>query len=154
MIPSSFVLLENLPLATNGKVDRNALPPPALVRPELETPFVPPRTPVDETLAAIWAEVLGLDRVGIYDKFLDIGGNSLLATQIISRVFNTFQVEVPLTLFFGAPTLAEMAALIAQHMGKNLSGRELESILDELESLTENDAQRLVNEGISQKQKH
>lgn len=153
MIPSFFVLLEKLPLATNGKVDRSALPLPALVRPELDTPFVPPRTRVDETLATIWAEVLGVDRVGIHDKFLELGGDSLMATQVISRVFNTFQVEVALALFFGAPTVAEMAALIAQHTGKNLSERELERILGELESLTENEAQRLANAGTSQEQK-
>jgi len=74
--------------------------------------------------------VLGLDRVGIHDKFLDIGGNSLLATQIISRVFNAFQVQVPLPLFFSAATVAEMTALFDQHAGENPTGRELERILD------------------------
>ena len=153
MIPSYFVQLHVLPLATNGKVDRSALPPPALVRPELDTPFVPPRNPIEETLAAIWADVLGLDRVGIHDKFLDIGGNSLLATQIISRVFNAFQVQVPLPLFFSAATVAEMTALFDQHAGENPTGRELERILDELDSLTENEAQRLVDEGMPQARK-
>lgn len=149
MIPSTFVLLDALPLATNGKVDRSALPPPALVRPELDTPFVSPRTPFEETVAAIWAEILGVDRVGIHDNFLDLGGDSLVAAQIISRAFNTFRLEVPLPLFFGAPTVAEMATLIAQHTGKNLTERELEGILDELESLTDKEAQRIVNEGLS-----
>jgi amino acid adenylation domain-containing protein len=154
MIPSSFVLLDSLPLTNAGKVDRSALPPPAQIRPELETPFAPPQNPTDATVAAIWAEVLGLDRVGIEDKFLDLGGNSLVAAQIISRVFNTFQVEVPLPLFFAAPTVAEMAALIDQHGGKNLTERDLARILDELDSLTESEAKRLIKERVSEEQKN
>src|SRR5205085_6382755 len=77
MVPSSFVLLEALPLTPNGKVDRLALPAPAQVRGEAEEPFVAPRTPIEEVLAGIWAEVLGLERVGVFDNFLEIGGHSL-----------------------------------------------------------------------------
>jgi acyl carrier protein len=153
MIPSTFVLLDALPLATNGKVDRSALPPPALVRPGLDTPFVSPQTPFEESVAAIWAEILGVDRVGIHDNFLDLGGDSLLATQIISRVYKTFQHQVPLPLFFGSATVAAMAALIAQYTEQNLTERELERVLDELESLTEREARRLVDEGLSKEPK-
>jgi amino acid adenylation domain-containing protein len=149
MIPSTFVVLDALPLAANGKVDRSALPLPALVRPELDTPFVSPRTPFEETVAEIWAETLGLDRVGINDNFVDLGGNSLVAARIISRVFNTFQVEVPLPLFFGAPTVADMAVVVEQYQGKKLGEKELENVIAELESLTEEEAQRLVSEGMS-----
>jgi acyl carrier protein len=152
MIPSTFVMLDALPLAPNGKVDRSALPLPVLgVRPELDTPFVSPRTPFEETIAEIWAETLGLDRVGIHDNFLELGGNSLVAARIISRVFNTFQVEVPLPLFFGAPTIADMEAVIFQYQGKKLGEKELENLVAELELLTDEEAQRLLSRGISKK---
>jgi hypothetical protein len=87
--------------------------------------------------------------VGIHDNFLDLGGNSLVAARIISRVFNTFRVEVPLSLFFGAPTVAEMAAVIEQYQDKMLGEKALENILAELESLTEEEAQRLLSQGVS-----
>jgi amino acid adenylation domain-containing protein len=145
MIPSNFVLLDALPLTPNGKVNRRALPLPALVRPELDTPFVSPRTAFEETVAAIWAETLGLDRVGIHDNFLDLGGNSLVAARIISRVFNTFRVQVPLPLFFGAPTVADMAAVITENQGKQLGEGELGLILAELELMSEEDVRTILS---------
>jgi hypothetical protein len=86
--------------------------------------------------------------VGIHDNFLDLGGNSLVAAQIISRVFNTFLVEVPLPLLFGASAVADMAAVIDQYQGNKLDGKELENVIAELESLTEEEAQRLVSEPV------
>ena len=86
MIPSAFVLLEALPLSPNGKVDRDALPPPDPASLAIETEYVPPRTPIEEMLASIWAEVLGLDRVGVHDNFFDLGGHSLQAVQLVSRL--------------------------------------------------------------------
>jgi len=112
MVPSAFVLLEALPLTPNGKVDRRALPAPDTTRPELESTFVAPRTPVEEVLAGIWAQVLALQQVSINDNFFDLGGHSLLATQLISRVGDTFRVELPLRCLFEAPTVAELAASI------------------------------------------
>jgi amino acid adenylation domain-containing protein len=114
--PSDFVLLESLPLTANGKVDRRALAriAPAAVREAAG--FVAPRGPVEEGLAAIWAEVLGADRVervGSRDDFFALGGHSLLATQVISRVRDAFGVELPLRALFEAPTLAALAARIA-----------------------------------------
>ncbi len=114
MIPSSFVFLQALPLTPNGKVNRRALPPPDLGRPELQNPFVAPRSPIEESLAKIWAQVLGLDRVGAHDNFFDLGGHSLLATQVISRVRETYQVELPVRSFFETPTVAQIAGLIQQ----------------------------------------
>ena len=86
MVPSAFVFLDLIPLTSNGKVDRKALPAPDQNRFDLEESFVAPRTPVEEMIAEIWAEVLKLDRVGIHDNFFDLGGHSLLATQVISRL--------------------------------------------------------------------
>ena len=112
MVPSAYVLLDSLPTLPNGKVDRQALPAPGTARPELEIPFAPPRTPLEESMVEIWQEVLGLDRVGIHDNFLELGGNSLLAGQVISRVIGIFRVELPLRSLFEAPTVADMAVAI------------------------------------------
>ena len=108
VIPAAFVILDNLPLTPTGKVDRRALPSPEL-RPELELTFVPPRTPIEQILASIWACVLGIEQVGVHDNFFELGGHSLLATQVISRVRDTMSVELPLRSLFEAPTIAEFA---------------------------------------------
>jgi acyl carrier protein len=109
MIPSAFVQLDELPLTPGGKVNRRALPAPDEGRPELETKFVAPRSAVERKLAEFCSEVLGLQSVGVEDDFFELGGHSLHATQIISRVRNSFQVELPMRLFFETPRLAALA---------------------------------------------
>ncbi|MGH7824893.1 MAG: non-ribosomal peptide synthetase [Candidatus Binatia bacterium] len=112
MLPAQFVVLYRLPLTPNGKVDRRALPAPDQSRPELKKSYAAPRTQVEETLAAIWAEVLRLERVGIYDNFFESGGHSLKVTQVISRVCDTFEVELPPGSLFDAPTVAGFAGRV------------------------------------------
>ena len=113
MIPASFVVLEALPLTANGKVDRRALPTPEADRSGLEEAFVAPRTPVEEALAGIFEEVLGLEeRGGIHDDFFELGGHSLLATRVVSRLRDAFQVELPLRRLFEDPTVAGTASRI------------------------------------------
>jgi amino acid adenylation domain-containing protein len=112
MIPAAFVLLDALPLTPNGKVDRRSLPAPDSTRPELENPFVAPRSPIEEALANIWSQVLGLERVGAHDNFFDLGGHSLLATQVISRVRDLYRIEISLRSFFETPTVAQIADAI------------------------------------------
>ena len=146
MIPSIFMFVEAFPLAPNGKVHRQALPAPTSTRPELDTPFSAPRTPLEKILGGIWAEVLSLDRVGIHDNFFDFGGHSLLATQIISRVLNTLHVEVPMRSMFESPTVAEMAVVIVQNQAKKAGPKDLARMLTELESLSVEEAQRLLAE--------
>jgi amino acid adenylation domain-containing protein len=123
MIPSAFVLLDALPLTPNGKLDRQALPAPDQNRPEPEESYIAPRTPVEEMLAEIWAEVLKLDKVGVHDNFFELGGHSLLATQVISRVRNTFLVEVGVRSLFEMPTVAHLAKAIEE--GKQRYGASL-----------------------------
>jgi amino acid adenylation domain-containing protein len=122
MVPAIFVFLETLPLMPNGKIDRRALPSPDRSRPELDKAFVAPRTPTEELLAEIWAQLLDIERVGIHDNFFDLGGHSLLATQVVSRIRETFQVEIPLRRLFEVPTVAGLAESIeaARLAGPNL----------------------------------
>lgn len=112
MVPSAFVLLETLPLTPNGKVDRRALPAPDDTRPELREAFVAPRTPIEEMVTGIWSQVLGIEQIGIHDDFFTLGGQSLLATQVTSRLRTALQVEVPLRTFFEASTVAQLAEII------------------------------------------
>ncbi|MDZ8032059.1 non-ribosomal peptide synthetase [Nostoc sp. DedSLP04] len=113
MVPSAFVLLESLPLTSNGKVDRRALPKPELDSTLLEK-FVAPRTPMEEMLAQIWAEVLKVEQVGIHDNFFELGGHSLLATQLLLRIRTSFKVELALRELFARATVAELAQSIGQ----------------------------------------
>jgi acyl carrier protein len=112
MVPTAFVMLDALPLTPNGKLDRKSLPKPDLRRLAVENAFVAPRTPNEEILAGIWANVLGRERVGIDDNFFELGGHSLLATQVISRIFDSFRVEVPLLRLFETPTIAGLTAAV------------------------------------------
>jgi amino acid adenylation domain-containing protein len=112
MVPSLFVLLSRLPRKPNGKLDRAALPEPGSARPHLESDYVAPATPVEEALAEIWQEVLGLDRVGANDRFFDLGGHSLLATQVLARLRETFDVDVPVRALFEQPSVAGLAAAL------------------------------------------
>jgi acyl carrier protein len=86
MVPSVFVMLDAMPLNANRKVDRRALPAPEEVRPDLEEAYAAPQTPTELLVAEIWQEVLGLERVGVYDNFFDLGGHSLLAMQVVARL--------------------------------------------------------------------
>ena len=113
MVPAAFVQLDALPLNANGKVDRRALPLPDEGRPELETKFVAPRSAVERRLAGFYAEVLGLQTVGVEDDFFDLGGHSLHATQVISRVRDCFNVELHLSQFFKTGTVAALASHLA-----------------------------------------
>jgi amino acid adenylation domain-containing protein len=110
MVPSAWARLDALPLTPSGKLDRRALARVAPEAPEdTHRAFEPPRDPVEEALAAIWREVLGVERVDVHDDFFALGGHSLLATQVASRVRETFRVELPLRRLFEAPTVAGLA---------------------------------------------
>jgi amino acid adenylation domain-containing protein len=145
LVPSAFALLEVLPRMANGKVDRRALPAPSTARPELDTLFVAPRTPLELELAAIWAEVLSLDEIGIHDNFLELGGHSLAASQVISRVFKRLRLDVPVRSLFQTPTVADMAMLITDSQAKKLDQQDLNRILTELESLSEQETEARID---------
>jgi len=121
MVPSAFVEVSRLPLTPNGKVDRNALPEPDWTQRGTEETYVAPRTPVEEVLARLWSDVLGVGQIGIHDDFFALGGHSLLATQLISRLRDAFQVDLPLRNIFESPTIAALAERVEEAQ-RNASG--------------------------------
>ena len=112
MTPSTFILLKALPLTSNGKVDRSALPAPDQARPDLKAQYVAPSTQLEKNLAEIWRELLGLKQVGIHDNFFELGGHSLLITQLLARVRDTFHVDISLRSLFDFPTVGNIAEKI------------------------------------------
>jgi acyl-CoA synthetase (AMP-forming)/AMP-acid ligase II/acyl carrier protein len=111
MVPAQLVPLAEMPLTASGKINRRALPEPGA--PQAGSAFAAPRTLIEEKLAAIWTAILEIERVGIYDNFFNLGGNSLLAFQLISRVRDEFKVELSLTRVFESPMLAELCRWIS-----------------------------------------
>ncbi len=122
MVPAAFVTLAALPLTASGKIDRRALPALAPDGPEPESAFAAPRSPLEARLAAIWAQVLQLERVGINDNFFALGGHSLLATQVISRVREAYRIELSLRALFDAPTVAGLAEIVRQAGANGAAG--------------------------------
>lgn len=118
MVPSAYMLLNALPLTPNGKVDRKALPAPESLRSQRSADYLAPKTELEQTIAAIWQKTLNVEKVGIYDNFFEIGGDSLSATQIISQLRKDFQVELTIRRFFEAPTIADQALAVKQSQDK------------------------------------
>jgi acyl carrier protein len=112
MIPGYFVFLQAFPLNANGKINRKALPAPDRSNLDLDSSYVAPRDAVEETIAKIFARALNVERIGAHDNFFDLGGHSLSATQVISRIRQEFQINFPLRDFFMAPSVAELARAI------------------------------------------
>jgi acyl carrier protein len=120
------------------------LPAPEASRPELDESFAAPRTSTEETLAKIFAEVLGLKQVGIRDNFFELGGNSLQVTQLVSRIRAMFQVELSLRAIFQTPTIADLAGIIDAARPDGAAEEERLSQLTEIEQLSEEEVERLL----------
>jgi amino acid adenylation domain-containing protein len=132
MLPATFVRLDALPVASSGKVDRQALPAPTDENTLRDETFVGPRTPTEQRVAAIVGQLLGLEQVGIHDNFFYLGGNSLFGTQVIARLRDTFNVEISLLRLFDHPTVADLAAEVER------------LIVARLDNMSEEEAQRLL----------
>jgi hypothetical protein len=115
MVPSAFMYMDSLPLTSNGKVDRQALPPPTEFEPDLQ--YVAPRTKTETELCTVWQEILKRRQVGVRDNFFDLGGHSLLATRVVSRCFDIFRVELSLSSVFKYPTIEQLAPVVDQTRG-------------------------------------
>jgi acyl carrier protein len=144
MVPSAFVRVDAFPLLPNGKIDTRSLPAPDYSRADMNDAFVAPRNPIEEGVAAIWSEVLGVGRIGVHDNFFELGGHSLIATQLISRIRAMFNVELPLRKLFEAPTVAELAAAVAEVQVP--ADGEVDQLLAELEGLSEDQVKALLGE--------
>ncbi|NOK13568.1 amino acid adenylation domain-containing protein, partial [Corallococcus exercitus] len=153
MVPSAFVVLEAMPLNANGKVDRKALPAPDAESEPRSRDFVAPRSDLEQQLAAIYSELLGVKRVGIHDGFFELGGHSLLATQAISRIRQTFQVELPLRKLFESPTVETLAVLVMEAQAAQVDPEELERLMAEMEELSGEEAQALLDAETEQVRK-
>ncbi len=132
MMPSAFVPLDRLPLTANGKVDRAALP--AADDHKREDQYVAPQSETEIAIAGMFSEVLGVEKVGLYDSFFDIGGDSLLAVQLIGRIRKVFGVDPPLRLLFENPTVQGVAEAVetlrcaAQDMSRGEDGQDMEMV--------------------------
>jgi len=133
MVPSAFVNLEALPTTANGKVDRRALPPPGAARAGEAALVVPPGTPIEEELARLWAGLLGIDTPGVEDNFFEAGGQSLLATLLISRVRAHLGAEVSLRDFLDRPTIRGLAELVEAVYLRAAAPSELDAMLGLME---------------------
>jgi len=135
MVPATVVLLDALPRTPAGKVDRQALPPPAAPPGEPASVALAPRTPVEVALARIWADLLGLDRVGLHDDFFALGGHSLLAVRVISRIRKTFQVDLPLRTLFEAPTVEGLSLAVVLALAGKVEQAGIARIMDALDGI-------------------
>lgn len=145
MIPLSFVVLNALPLMPNGKVDRRRLNDSGQTWPAAASGYVAPRSVTEEKLAAIWAELLRIERVGVHDNFQDSGGHSLLAFQLVSRVRDVFQLELPLSSVFESPTVTELAILITHKLTQRADQEKIKELLAHIEQLSPDEVDRVLD---------
>jgi amino acid adenylation domain-containing protein len=143
MIPEAFVWLERLPLTPNGKLDRRALPDPAREEPAGGA-FEPPATPLEEGVAAIWRDLLALERVGRHDNFFELGGHSLLAARVVAELHGRFGIEVPLPALFARPTVAGVAQAVGETRLQRADASEIEGLLADLDGLSDEEVEALL----------
>jgi amino acid adenylation domain-containing protein len=117
MVPAQFIVMDSLPRTVSGKVDRRALPDPDQFRAQTAAEYVAPRTPIEKDLANIWAELLGIERVGIHEGFFALGANSLLATRLIAHIRKHFGVNLPVAVLFTYGTIEELSKLLEREKG-------------------------------------
>lgn len=146
MHPSHYVFVDAFPLTPNAKVDRKALPPPGGQVDASQSAAVEPHTDTERQLVALWCEVLNVDRVSVTEDFFALGGHSLIAMKIITRLREQFSVDVPLKMLFEAPTVAGMAALLDGMRIESADSTAVDAALDQLATLSDEEVNRLLAE--------
>ena len=145
MMPSEFVILDSLPRTPNGRrLDRRALPSPELTRSTPKETYIAPRTTTEEILAEIGSNLLGVPRVGVRESFFDLGGHSLLATQFISRIRESFKVELPLRALFEGPTIEQLAKALVAIEAKPGQVEKTAMLLKKMRALSASEIESLV----------
>ncbi len=143
LVPSAFVILEELPRTPNGKIDRRSLPAPAAHGASRGEEYVAPRTSTEKELAEIWESLLGAERVGVHDNFFEAGGHSLAATLLATRIRSRFSVSLTLGTLFEHPTIAELAGLVEESILAKSGDDRIRELLSMLEGLDDEEALRL-----------
>ena len=152
MTPANFVVLDELPLNANGKVDRRALPEPDAAQYVAEETFIAPRTREEKAIAEIWTEMLDGRPISVEANFFDLGGHSLLATRVVSRIREKCGVELPLRLLFDSPTVAALASHLAAAQPSQSDANRIAEMLETLASLSEDETKTLLNQGHKEAQ--
>jgi acyl carrier protein len=145
MIPSGFVRLLQWPLTANGKLDRLALPAPDFDAESAAQTYVAPGTALEHVLAGIWQSLLNVERVGIADNFFDLGGHSLLGMQVLSRVREMLQVELPLRVLFESQTIADLAQAIVAHEPKAGQAEKIAQIWQRIQRMSSQETQETLD---------
>lgn len=135
MVPTAFVLLDQMPLTPNGKINRRALPAPEILRPELEQGYIAPRNDIEMALVDLWKEVLGINEVGVSDNFFDLGGHSLKATRLLSKVRSIFRTQLPLSIVFEAATIESLARALVEHEPRPGQTAKIARVLQKIKSI-------------------
>jgi amino acid adenylation domain-containing protein len=151
MHPSFYISLPSLPLGSNGKLDRHALPVPHRVRDDMQQP---PRTPVEEVVHSLWMDLLGVDALSIHDNFFLMGGHSLIATRLIARLNRTFQTELPLRSLFNAPTVAGMSAALLENERTPGRCEKIALLRKRLDAMSDADIHTLLQTRKTRGEKH
>jgi amino acid adenylation domain-containing protein len=136
MVPSAFVLLDEMPLTPNGKINRRALPAPEILRPEVEQRYVAPRNDIEVALVDLWQAVLGINSIGVRDNFFDLGGHSLKATRLLSKVRSIFRTQLPLIVVFEATTIEALACALVEHEAKPGQTAKIAQVLQRIKSIS------------------
>jgi acyl carrier protein len=146
MLPASYVALERLPLTPGGKVDRAALPSPDGAKSLGESAYVAPRTYVEEAVAHLYQQILGVPRVGLSDDFFELGGHSLAGVQLLFQVREVLGVELPLRMVFQLPKVEDLAAVVARRMHelRGSSSLDPQEVLDRLDDLSADEIDTLL----------
>lgn len=145
MVPSAFIVMDKFPLSPNGKLNRKALPEPDNLRPDLEQDYIAPRNDVEKVLSEIWSQCLNVEQVGVDDHFISLGGNSLSATQVISRIRDLFQVELPISYGFNS-TVAELSIKLDDVGNENnFNIHETASVYLQVSNMSESEMQEMLN---------